>query len=478
MAMYDPNTQYVLKGTNVNHIPRSIPSFDCPSFTMLDSLAVDELSEPRIFDLSDFYLAFQSRDPFPSQEHISRIGPYWERTKHLDVSSASHLTFIHDSEEANSWKLEADVLLAWEQVEKDVENAISTLQQPAFSNLEVDEPVPTPILLCAHQYGYKDGHPSEDEAQKAAWTSRRVILASMAYLSFLVRACQLFSTTTEWRLRLTESTSAQFVQWVESSTVISDNTPGTRVGCFWHPRGRSRWHNLVMTVFIDTGVPIWVHYGPKQETFEEQVHGREVVDARVVLTQDEFATLGAEMAQGGHVGPVDSVRQHRYNEISGQWSGETWKTFFERRKARNAAIEKNESPEERHARLQRKEANDPDPPRRQRPTKNSKVFVWTEIEHSWSQGTSEKPTSRVRTLVTKADVETHFVHRKGQRRYDSFANEWDICSEFGSDSERLDSGAEDYDEDEDDFPRRFYPRKLDDDQGISNSLQEEDVADA
>ena len=214
MAMYDPNTQYVLKGTNVNHLPREIPSFDRPSFTTLDNLTVDELSEPRIFDPSYFYLAFQSRDPFPSQEHISRIGPYWERTKHLDVSSASHLTFIHDSEEANSWKLEADVLLAWEQVEKDVENAISTLQQLAFSTLEVDEPVPTPILLCAHEYGYKYGHPSEDEAQKAAWMSRRVILASMAYLSFLVRACQSKFSTTEWKLKLTESTSAQFVQFI------------------------------------------------------------------------------------------------------------------------------------------------------------------------------------------------------------------------------------------------------------------------
>lgn len=109
--------------------------------------------------------------------------------------------------------------------------------------------------------------------------------------------------------------------------------------------------------------------------------------------------------------------------------------FFKRREHLRTKRAAAESEEDKHERLQRKQTYDGIgsqvmPARRSR----TKVYYWEDVGFPAGH--------RLRLPLTRAQVEDYWKNRDGQRRYDEFFDEWDICSAFGGDDARMESDDE------------------------------------
>ncbi len=101
-----------------------------------------------------------------------------------------------------------------------------------------------------------------------------------------------------------------------------------------------------------------------------------------------------------------------------------WKAFFALRAERNRRQLTQESPQDR----ERREARE-----RQPPVKSAKVFHWIE----------KGPDNYVREAISKKWREDTLAdYSNKQKQYNSFDNEWDCCTAFGSDDE-CDSDSDD-----------------------------------
>ncbi|KAL0573985.1 hypothetical protein V5O48_007977 [Marasmius crinis-equi] len=100
---------------------------------------------------------------------------------------------------------------------------------------------------------------------------------------------------------------------------------------------------------------------------------------------------------------------------SGQLIGESWQSFFARRDSRRRS--RVETAREHQARLSREQAAATKScPGKRGPT----VWYWRN-EGRW----------RVRTQIDRSEVEDYWRYGKDQKRFDGWANCWDICTEFG-----------------------------------------------
>ena len=126
---------------------------------------------------------------------------------------------------------------------------------------------------------------------------------------------------------------------------------------------------------------------------------------------------------------------------SGQKRGETLEAFFERRLQEDKKLADKETRAQTTSRKQRQAHND-GPNGQQMPGRGSKatIFVWEQDE--------TMPNYWMRKRITKNEWEDAWENRKGQRRYNAFRNEWDICSQFGPDAERWENDDEPHPYDE------------------------------
>jgi hypothetical protein len=96
---------------------------------------------------------------------------------------------------------------------------------------------------------------------------------------------------------------------------------------------------------------------------------------------------------------------------------DSYEPFFARRKERNERILKSENAKEKQKRLNREQV---------RPKTKTFVFEWEKRDNKYT-----------RVKLTKSQAEDTFgLYGKHQRRYDAFANEWDLCEDFGPLDER------------------------------------------
>ena len=128
---------------------------------------------------------------------------------------------------------------------------------------------------------------------------------------------------------------------------------------------------------------------------------------------------------------------------SGQKRGETWKEFFARRSLANKSTQEEESFAARKRREDRaKRAHASAMPGR----KGANVFHWEEANGF-----------RIRTPVGFGNyIDMWGDYCGARRRYDEFADEWDLCSEF-EESGGGGGGYDDDDDDDDDDPPMTMP---------------------
>lgn len=185
---------------------------------------------------------------------------------------------------------------------------------------------------------------------------------------------------------------------------------------------------------IKANIPVWINWGslnksgPKIPNLSQyrpsipEIHQAPKTFSPqpiIRLTNSPiFSAVDLETASSGVVLP-------KPERNSRQKHGEKWQAFFIRMAEWNARVEAQESSDAKRARLAR-EAKEKD---HRRPAKSSKgpaVFHW-EIDAASD--------FRMRKLLSKREVDDVWSnYTNTQHQYDSFHNEWDICSELDPDA--------------------------------------------
>ncbi|CAK5276237.1 unnamed protein product [Mycena citricolor] len=166
----------------------------------------------------------------------------------------------------------------------------------------------------------------------------------------------------------------------------------------------------------------------------------------IIPNPEYYAALETERRQFPPVEP-----------FSGQKAGESYVDFFARREARNEHKLEAETNQHWQTHLQREQnAKSQSCPGK----KGARVFIWEQRDHFW-----------IRRLVQRGEVEDKWVNfAESQRVYDSFANEWNLCTPLNPEAQVP------YDDDNDndnDFYSQAFAQDFDDNlpTGLSEEMQ-------
>jgi len=161
-------------------------------------------------------------------------------------------------------------------------------------------------------------------------------------------------------------------------------------------------HQYSVDWFLQFNVPVWYPWG-KQEA-DSAARGSSIARLAPLPYQLQEATTMIHKTPGNAM---------PWNSAPPPLSVAPWLAFFERRKASAAKMMTWEKVEDRQRRIQREI---------QPPIANANVFEWRQDDHGVFR----------RTAVVKADrTEVLANYGRNQKRYDSFANEWDCVSQLG-----------------------------------------------
>lgn len=421
----------------------------------------------------DFYLAFmhKSREFHHRSTFLANCLNYTEGSFPIHSSNSGYSVSSTLSEK-------------WSNLESLLHSVILSLQALTYRT--------QPLYLTIYwprSYGYQKTHRTYRKAQNAAWRSHEAFLAVLAYVTFLLHKNN----------KDDRRDGASWDDWLKQKgfpiSVISELDhwralaafPEKYIGAFIHPYKTTwnpQWHTDLL--HVSRAVPLWIPYGPLSAAPADVVLPDALLPSleniKSLNASSSYQLLAPAPAPAPSPSPLPLTttsdnwkiqrlyrlrNQDQYpepNPHSGQLRGETCEQFLQRRAAIGRKREAEESETQRNARQQRQSQFD-SPQGQVMPSargSTSKLFYWEIV-----QGVEGY---RQRTRVDKALWEDFWRNRRGQRRYDSFFNEWDICSEFGDDAERW--------EDEDDEDEEFAGCQWDGEQaGYQNVSEDVDMHD-
>ncbi|KJA16736.1 hypothetical protein HYPSUDRAFT_147368 [Hypholoma sublateritium FD-334 SS-4] len=205
--------------------------------------------------------------------------------------------------------------------------------------------------------------------------------------------------------------------WVDSvmrSVVWTFSQETARTGIFLHLPPRDELQPDVEW-FCSYHVPVWYPWGKEQASNGKWAH-LAPPKSNAASDPDQPSSVDSAM-------DAPSTKSHAVSEPV-ELPSSPWKTFFALRAERNGRQLSRESPQDR----ERREARE-----RQPPVKSAKVFHWIETS----------PGNYVREAISKKWREDTLAdYSSKQKQYNSFDNEWDCCTAFGSDYE-CDSDSDD-----------------------------------
>ena len=205
-----------------------------------------------------------------------------------------------------------------------------------------------------------------------------------------------------------------------ASCVASFSSHTPRVGVFLNPFEPPAKYGLPpprVDWLCKFHVPVWYPWNSESVAAAQRSIFLAPLTPPVHLLQEASTILTSAPS---YAAPIDSASatpaQHIHVTEATAVAPSTerpWESFFALRDLRNKDIERIESAQDRQKRIQRA---------LQPPTKNTAVCKW-----EWN-GTF---TLRERIKVSKKFNSAILDDYEGQRIYDPFTNEWDVCSEFG-----------------------------------------------
>jgi hypothetical protein len=301
---------------------------------------------------------------------------------------------------------------------------------------------PFPLDFCyprlPSQYGWKNPVPEEHRARSRALKSRDAFFPLMALCSYLIVLNlppeESNAPHPSWAEYLVQhKVHPEWVDGLKHSEIANFSAP--RVGAVLHA-GECQWLNHVRWL-VRGNVPVWIYWGttkamvkptgpmglncrPSDAEIEDALYRRSAEEAssRWELPEDDTITpspMGAAIP--------DPPQPERFSR---QQRGETWQQYFARQEARRPRIIAAETEVTRMSRQNREAASRTNRPGR----KGARVFQWVLTDGF-----------RMRQNVFRSQVDDVWdSYNSNQRRYDSFNDEWDICTEFAP-GERSDDDA-------------------------------------
>ncbi|KAF9521225.1 hypothetical protein CPB83DRAFT_936945, partial [Crepidotus variabilis] len=181
--------------------------------------------------------------------------------------------------------------------------------------------------------------------------------------------------------------------------------------------------------FIKAAVPLWLYWGPEPEKVNPAASW--MAPFRPVRTSLPLAIPSISPPLQPETSSKSAFPQ--VNSGSGQRPSESMDEYFTRQRSKRAQLEKDESRQQRAARLQRENAAKRRPqPGKKGPT----VFRWDPVDGF-----------RIRRRLTHREVENLWDEFSARKLlFDGFKNCWDYCSEFEDD---MADGAMNLDSDSD-----------------------------
>jgi hypothetical protein len=392
-------------------LPYSLPP------TVSDKVSIRNLRRP---------LWFQKKCPFLAYvpARMEYKGVLFERLAY------SARTLPLERTEDGHYCLSADLAKRWKSLEGTLSLIIDNLTKTTHHTT-------SPRYSFPRRLGYRNAHPTEETARASIMRSRDSFLLLIAMGSFAISRHstegERNSQKPKWMQSLQDVVHPQYLDEIRLSAVGDFTIP--RVGTFMKAE---ECDSQQVRIMIRHNVPVWIYWGstfPLPDPIQDSL----VIDWRPSPYQVETTKLRLDTPESQL---LLADRQYlpfpplpRYSR---QRSGETWREYFKRIENQNEKFRlENETPEARERRCQREAAS----ASHQVPGKRgAQVFHWEAVDGR----------HRIRTQVPRTSVEDMFtLYGNGQRRFNSFFNEWDVCSEFDP-TEISDDLRDDWEEDTED----------------------------
>lgn len=265
------------------HIPSS-------SFPVVRSnparLLLSDFAHPQYLDDDLFYLAWLPIEPLADSQ------PCPTYVQSLKCESMELLTISRDVTTSVQWMLSPVLRVQWMLLEEKLASSIDTMHKLMdVETLGELTSYALPVRVSARTHGYCEAHEDEQCMRNAAWLSRHVMFAMMAHLAFALAVCR-YRNIPQWREVLERATDEEFATWARRSSTISGYKVGYRLGGLVdarEPLNKQAWQRYTC-ILLASGVPLWINYGPRQDSFEAQVQGTRV-DWSVALSLPDFLSI-------------------------------------------------------------------------------------------------------------------------------------------------------------------------------------------
>lgn len=341
-----------------------------------------------------------------------------------------------------------------------LENNLSYLAATLAAQTDVLIPLEFEDFPRPSAYGYSRPHRTRKGARISAMRSRDAFFPLVAWCSFIMSSLHHRlenMSITKWEYFLHKAhLPPNSIQEISQSELVDFSPNYPRAGIFVdHSNVR---YEFLARHMARRGIPVCFCWGSSLPSpppvlrlyhptraevavaFEDERKRLAYVPTEVDRPQTVQPIHWHTFHDEGSVMPAPSqARPRGWNEpdpLNGQLPGETWQEYFDRMdRIREKAIAK-ESQRGRQQRLDREKANSK---RRVLGNKAPPVFMWEEDETTGQL---------MRKRVDRSQVDDLWHTPDSHWRYNSIANEYDICSAFDPDANEKYSDEDDYDEDD------------------------------
>lgn len=349
------------------------------------------------------------------------------------------------------WQLATATQESWYRLERNLHAMSSTL----ISSHPFGFPLDFSYFPLPASYGYQRQHCSRAIASRCASQSRDAFVQLACMSSY---AIALFSKRREdfrepipaWVRFLHEK--GVHPAWVDNfkASQFADFFHTERVGTMIHPG--CKWLNHVPAL-VRANVPLWIFWGDGNPACYAKALSFHAIKS-VCPSQEQISALRAKSEALALQLPQSPIPEPKSSPAakapipsvqSRQKQGESWQQFFERLAVVHQRRKATETPLERQRRENRERQAGGCPGNRG-PT----VFEWVDVSGYL-----------IRTKVERSILaDTWEDYSTSQRRFNSFDNEWDLCTFFDPDgcpAWEVAADQEAAEEDEEGDPFQFLP---------------------